>query len=93
MGREEISSRTRTLVDVAMGRKKADLVIKNGQWVCVQSGEILPGTDIAVVGDRIAYVGEDASHTIGDKTKVVDADGKYMVPDYWTPICMLNPAW
>ena len=80
MGREEISSRTRTLVDVAMGRKKADLVIKNGQWVCVQSGEILPGTDIAVVGDRIAYVGEDASHTIGDKTKVVDADGKYMVP-------------
>jgi len=80
MGREEISSRTRTLVDVAMGRKKADLVIKNGQWVCVQSGEFLPGTDIAVVGDRIAYVGEDASHTIGDKTKVVDADGKYMVP-------------
>jgi adenine deaminase len=80
MGREEISSRTRTLVDVAMGRKKADLVIKNGQWVCVQSGEILPGTDIAVEGDRIAYVGEDASHTIGDKTKVIDADGKYMVP-------------
>ncbi len=33
MSREEISSRTRTLVDVAMGRKKADLVVKNGQWV------------------------------------------------------------
>ena len=80
MGREQISNRTRTLVDVAMGRKKADLVIKNGQWVCVQSGEILPGTDIAVVGDRIAFVGEDASHTIGDKTRVVDAEGKYLVP-------------
>ena len=80
MGREQISNRTRTLVDVAMGRKKADLVIKNGQWVCVQSGEILPGTDIAVVGDRIAFVGEDASHTIGDKTRIVDADGKYLVP-------------
>ncbi len=80
MGREEISSRTRTLVDVAMGREKADLVIRNGQWVCVQSGEILPGTDIAVVGERIAYVGEDASHTIGDKTKVIDAEGKYLVP-------------
>ncbi len=80
MDREEISRRTRTLVDVAMGRKKADLVIKNGRWVCVQSGEILPGTDIAVVGDRIAYVGEDASHTIGDETKVVEAGGKYLVP-------------
>ena len=80
MDRKEISSRTRSLVDVAMGRKKADLVIKNGQWVCVQSGEILPGTDIAVVGDRIAFVGEDASHTIGGNTKIVDAEGKFLVP-------------
>jgi len=80
MDRKEISSRTRNLVDVAMGRTKADLVIKNGQWVCVQSGEILPGTDLAVIGDRIAFVGDDASHTIGDKTTVIDADGKYLVP-------------
>ena len=80
MDRKEISSRTRNLVDVAMGRTKADLVIRNGQWVCVQSGEILPGTDLAVIGDRIAFVGDDASHTIGDKTTVIDADGKYLVP-------------
>jgi len=63
-----------------MGREKADLVIKNGRWVCVQSGEIIPNTDIAVVGERIAYVGEDASHTIGVDTKVVDANGMYLVP-------------
>ena len=80
MDRKEISSRTKALVDVAMGREKADLVIRNGQWVCVQSGEILSGTDIAVLGDRIAYVGEDASHTIGDKTTVIDAGGMYLVP-------------
>ena len=29
---------------------------------------------------RIAYVGEDASHTIGPKTVVIDADGQYLVP-------------
>ena len=80
MGREDISNRTRALVDVAMGREKADLVIRNGRWVCVQSGEILPGTDIAVLGERIAFVGEDASHTIGESTVVVDAKGKYLVP-------------
>jgi adenine deaminase len=80
MTREQISTRTRSLVDVAMGREKADLVIRNGQWICVQSGEILPGTDIAVLKDRIAYVGEDAAHTIGKKTKIIDADGKYLVP-------------
>jgi adenine deaminase len=48
---------TRSLVDVAMGRQPADLVIRNGRWVCVQSGEILTHTDIAVKGERIAYVG------------------------------------
>jgi adenine deaminase len=80
MTTKKISSRTRDLVDVAMGRKKADLVIRNGQWVCVQSGEIIPGTDIAVRGNRVAFVGEDASHTIGKQTRVIDAEGKYLVP-------------
>jgi adenine deaminase len=80
MTREQISAMTQNLVDVAMGREKADLVIRNGQWVCVQSGEIIPETDIAVLNDRIAYVGEDASHTIGETTIIVDADGKYLVP-------------
>ncbi|NWG05859.1 MAG: adenine deaminase [Chloroflexi bacterium] len=71
---------TRALVDTAMGRAPADLVIRNGQWVSVQSGEIIPGTDIAVRDGHIAYVGEDASHTIGKKTKVIDAKGRYLVP-------------
>lgn len=68
------------LVDVAMGRRPADLVIKNGCWVNVHSGEIIPGTDVAVCGSRIAYVGEDASHTAGKKTKVIEANGRYLVP-------------
>ncbi|MBD9511688.1 adenine deaminase [Ensifer sp. ENS10] len=68
------------LVDVAMGRKPADLVIRNGKWVNVYSGEIIPGTDIAVKAGRFAYVGPDAGHTIGADTKVVDANGRYLVP-------------
>jgi adenine deaminase len=71
---------TRSLVDVAMGRVPADLVIQNGNWVSVQSGEIIPGSDIAIKDGHIAYVGEDASHTIGKKTKVIDAKGRYLVP-------------
>jgi adenine deaminase len=46
----------------------------------VQSGEILPNTDIAIKGERIAYVGENASHTIGEKTQVIDAGGRFLVP-------------
>jgi adenine deaminase len=71
---------SQTLVNVAMGRAAADLVIKNGQWVCVQTGEIIPQTDIAVVEGRIGYVGGDASHAIGEKTRVVDAQGAFLVP-------------
>ncbi len=61
------------LVDVAMGRAKADLVVKNGKWVNVHSGEIIPGTDLAIVEGRFAYCGPDASHCIGPDTKIVDA--------------------
>ncbi len=70
----------RALIDVAMGRAPADIVLRNGRWVSVQTGEILPGTDIAIKGQRIAYIGPDASHTIGEDTQVVDVDGLYMTP-------------
>jgi len=80
MNSKEYASMTKGLVAVAMGREPADLVIRNGRWVCVQSGEILPDTDIAIKGKRIAFVGPDAAHTIGKETKVIEAAGKYMVP-------------
>jgi adenine deaminase len=68
------------LVDAATGRKPADLVVRNGRWVNVHSGEVIPGTDIAIVEGRFAYCGPDASHAIGENTKVVDASGRYLVP-------------
>ncbi len=80
MTAKEITQRTQKLVDVAKGRAKADVVIRNGQWVSVQSGEIIENTDIAIKGKRIAFVGPDASHTIGDDTQIIDAKGRYLVP-------------
>ncbi len=71
---------SRILVDVAMGRRPADLVIRNGLWVCVQTGEFVPATDLAVVQGRIAFIGPSAAHTVGAETLVVDAEGRYLVP-------------
>lgn len=68
------------LVDVAMGRKPADTVIRNGRWVNVHSGEIIASTDIAICAGRFAYVGPDASHTIGEQTQIIEADDRYLVP-------------
>ncbi|MHB0924520.1 MAG: adenine deaminase [Bellilinea sp.] len=71
---------TQYLVDCAMGRQPADLVIRNGRWVCVQTGEIIRNTDIAIVHGRIAYAGPDSSHTIGPHTRLIDANDRYLVP-------------
>lgn len=71
---------SKTLVNVAMGREPAEMVIRKGQWVCVQSGEIVPDIDIAIVAGHFAYVGEDASHCIGDETRIIEANGRYLVP-------------
>jgi len=63
-----------------MGREPADMVITDGTWVNVYSGEIIPDTDIAIKHGRIAYVGPDAAHAAHDETRVIDAKGRYMVP-------------
>ena len=68
------------LVDVAMGRAPADVVIRDGQWVNVYTREILAHTDIAIKQGRIAYIGADASYCIGEQTQVIEAKGRFMLP-------------
>jgi len=68
------------LFDVSMGKTPADLVINNGQIVNVFTGEIYDG-GVAVAGDRIAAVG-DVDYAIGEETKVVDAEGNFIVPGF-----------
>jgi adenine deaminase len=68
------------LVDVAMGRTAADMVIRNVRWVNVHSGEVVPSTDIAISAGRFAFIGPDAAHAIGPDTEVIDAGGRYALP-------------
>ncbi|RPH71118.1 MAG: adenine deaminase, partial [Hyphomicrobiales bacterium] len=60
----------RRLIDTAMGRVPADMVIRRGRWVNVHSGEVIDDTDIAIADGRFAYVGPDASHCVGRDTVV-----------------------
>lgn len=68
------------LIDVAMGRRAADLVVRNGRWVNVHSGEIIAGTDFAVVAGRFAAIGPDLGYAIGPETQVIEAEGRYVMP-------------
>jgi len=72
---------SQSLVDVAMGRTPAELVIRGAQLVNVRTAETLPNTDVAVARGRIALVG-DATHTIGSDTQVIEANGKFLCPGF-----------
>jgi adenine deaminase len=74
------SSSAGSLIDVATGRAPADLLVRNGRWVNVHSGEILAGHDVAIVAGRFAAIGPDLSYAIGKETQIIDAAGRYMVP-------------
>lgn len=56
-----------TLVDVALGRVPAELVIQGGTLVNTGTAELLPGWGVAVHGGRIAAVG-DVRRCIGPAT-------------------------
>ncbi|MFT3690596.1 adenine deaminase [Paenirhodobacter sp.] len=68
------------LIAVAAGRAPADLVIRGGRWVNVQSREVLDGYDIAVAEGRFAAIAPDLSAAIGPQTEVIEARGRYMIP-------------
>jgi adenine deaminase len=67
------------LVDVAMGKAPADLVIRAATLVDVYSRELCPRTTISIKGSRIASVG-DFEPLVGSQTQVIDADQFYACP-------------
>ena len=74
---QEVATR---LVDVAAGRAAAELVIRNGRWVNVLTREVVEGIDVAVCGGRIACIVEDAGYCTGADTRVLQAEGRFLVP-------------
>jgi adenine deaminase len=67
------------LIKVALGEAEADLAIINGSVVNVYTGEVEKAS-VLIKGDRIAYVGSDTGKAIGPSTRVIDANGKTLIP-------------
>lgn len=75
---EEIDKRRESkkrVIDVAMGRIKADVVFKNATYVNIFTKELVKA-DIAVAGNKIAGIGEY------EGIKEVDATGKIIIPGF-----------
>jgi adenine deaminase len=82
-------------MQVALGQKKADLVVVNARLANVYTGELVNDCTISIKGKWIAYVGKDQQHTIGSKTEVIDARGKTVIPgliDGHTHLAWLSTA-
>jgi len=62
-------------IDIAAGRVKPSLVLKNGKIVNVFSGEIIDG-DIAIDGQKIVGIGKY------EGLKEIDLEGKYISPGF-----------
>ena len=79
---------------VALGEEKADLFVRGGTVVNVYSGELIPA-NVAVLGERIAYVGP-SEEAVGPETGVLDARGLYVSPGWIEPhthaYLFYNPA-
>ncbi len=69
----------RRLINVALGRDPADAIVAGGQVVSVHTGEVLRA-DVAIVGERIAAVGELPNASFGPKTRIIDASGLFVSP-------------
>ena len=67
------------LVDVAMGKAPADLVIKSATLVNVYTRELCPKITISVKGSRIASV-DGYEPSVDPHTVVIDAGQLYAVP-------------
>ena len=64
------------LIDVAAGRERADLVIKNGTVADVYGGRFIKA-DVAICGGLVAGVAQDY-----DGAELYDASGQYVVPGF-----------
>jgi adenine deaminase len=69
------------LINAALGKTPADLVIRGGRLINVLSGEIYQA-DVSVLNGRIAVTGTLPGGAIGPGTRVIDGAGKFIAPGF-----------
>jgi adenine deaminase len=85
----------KTLMKVALGEQKADLVLINARCANVYTGELLDDCEIRIKGKWIAYVGKGQRGTGGSATEIIDVKGQTVIPgliDGHTHLAWLSTA-
>ena len=81
--REMTPAQRRRLTAVARAQAPATLYLRGGTLLNVYTGELYPA-NVAVSGERIAYVGS-RDDMVGPRTRVLEVSGRILVPGYIDP--------
>ena len=68
----------------SLGKNAPDLILKNGIIFDVMTGLQKKG-DVIIKGQRIVGLYDDYSEAIDDTTKVINVEGKYLLPGFIEP--------
>jgi len=69
-----------TLSEVALGRIPPDTIVKNGTVFNVFTREFIKGQSIWIKDGMIAYVGPEHHPAEDDENRVIDAEGRVLLP-------------
>ena len=72
----------RSVMAVALGQGPADLAVTDVTLFNAYTKECLQGLTVATKGRWIAYVGDDPAGRISGITRVVNAEGKTLIPGF-----------
>lgn len=75
---------TSALIEAALARRPADLILTGARIALLHTGEIVEG-EVAISGDRIVGVGALDAALRGPSTEVVDVAGGIVAPGFFDP--------
>ena len=89
--KEEVKAEENNIDGTKLENNAADIVLKNGTVYTVDEEKSVVEA-VAVIGDKIVYVGDNqgAQSYIGEETRVVDLDGSIALPGFFD--CHMHPA-
>ncbi len=70
---------TKAKIEIALGKTKADMILRGGLVANVLTKEILE-SDVAITAGYISHVGKDTSNFEGKKTRIINLEGKIVCP-------------
>ena len=71
--------KTKEIIDSAMAKTKADIILRGGKYVNVFTRELLDG-DIVITRGKIVHVGLQTDEFEDENTNILDVNGKIICP-------------